>query len=94
MLLHALIACQGPPDPAPITEIGNPERSIGVAAFEPPASVGATTVDSAWGAFNGTKLVLDEQYAGEEELEWETPELVADLLAGPVELTFRSPNAA
>lgn len=88
-----VVACQVP-DPVPVTEIGNPERNIGFAAQILPDPVDPSIITSAWGGFGGTKLVLDERYAGENELEWETPEVVADLLAGPVELKFKSPNAA
>ena len=87
-------ACTTDPLPKPITETGNPERVMGVAAtpVEVP-SPSAARVDSAWAGLGETKLVLDEQYVGEHELEWETPEIVADLAAGPVDLRFRSPDA-
>lgn len=79
--------------PKPITETGNPERVMGVAASPVEAPPSAATVESAWAGLNGTKLILDEQYVGEHELEWETDEIVADLAAGPVDLRFRSPDA-
>lgn len=94
MISFLLAACQTEPEPLPITEIGNPERILGVgAAALPPDTAPASEVRRAWAALGETKFVLDEQLAGEHELEWETPELVADLSAGPVEIDFRSPDA-
>lgn len=92
-MILLFFACGPDLPPPPVTETGNPERVMGVAASPVVAPTGGAAVDSAWTALHETKLVLDEQYVGEHELEWETPDVVADLAAGPVDLRFRSPNA-
>ncbi|MEQ1569206.1 MAG: hypothetical protein ABMA64_26455 [Myxococcota bacterium] len=86
----ALYACTTPP-PIPATEIGNPERVLGVATFDPVGDQ-LQRIDSAWVSLGHTKFVLDPG-SEVEELEWETPTVVADLLLGAVEIEFRSPNA-
>lgn len=92
-LLPLLVACDPAGPPLPVTETGNPERVLAVAATEPAAPpTGVDTIASAWVGLGETKLILSEEYVGEEELEWETPELVTDLAAGPVDLRFRSPS--
>lgn len=92
-LLLVLLACDPAGPPLPVTETGNPERVLAVAGYDPaPPTGGVDTIGSAWAGLGETKLILSEQYVGEHELEWETPELVTDLSAGPVDLKFRSPS--
>lgn len=93
LILVLLGACtaEGPP---PLTEIGNPERELGVAAAVPVTPTpGEVTVDSAWASLGEIRLQLDAESAQEHEPEWETPRVVSDLAAGPVEVRFRSPVA-
>ncbi|MEQ1507646.1 MAG: hypothetical protein ABMB14_35775 [Myxococcota bacterium] len=98
-MILTLIACTAGttntlPGPHSVVEVGNPERVIGVATYLPPEVPDVPpTIDTAWAALHETKLILDETYAGTEELEWETPDLIADLALGIVDLAFESPDA-
>jgi hypothetical protein len=93
VILAALVACLREPPPA--TEFGNPERRMGVAADPGTAEETPTAphpFTSAWIGLGETKLVLEETEADRHELEWETPELVTDLVRDAT-ISFRSPNA-
>lgn len=96
-MILTLIGCTaGPmsPEPPSVVEVGNPERTLGVATYVAPDLPSVPPeIDTAWAALHETELILDEAFAGENELEWETPDLIADLALGPVELPFASPDA-
>lgn len=95
-LASLLVGCT-PDETRPITEIGNPERRIGVAALAPTPPTGGTTsdvvIEEAWASLGEIKLQLDPESAVDHELEWETPAVTSDLAGGPVEVVFRSPIA-
>ena len=93
MWLALAIACQQQQrQPLPITEIGNPERILGVGAATADVP-DQPLIESAWAALGEIKLELDEAFVGEEELEWETPEVITDIASDPARLEFSSPNA-